>query len=168
MTIGAIKTAPSDFFFGSVDQVSFITSVRSASEILCLATFVYYYSFDFSPYTDADPQNIAVLDTGLTTAVGTGRVNNAAFLTSANKYFFSGWFEFTRNYWSILFVGSLDQANFSEWRQYYLRIPMQYQLWIELVHALHWFHSIRTDRPTIMEHNQWRHVGHTYGSDPLR
>jgi hypothetical protein len=90
MMIGAMTTSPNDFFSGYIEQVSLVTSVKSASEILYDATFVCYYSFDTSPYMDSGPWNFTGVNIGLTPAIGTGRVNNAVSFLSVNQYFLFG------------------------------------------------------------------------------
>ena len=90
LTIGAVKTGPTDFFSGYIDQISLVTSIKSASEIFYDATFVFYYSFDTSPYMDAGLWNLTGLDAGITPAIGTGRINDAASFTAANKSFLIG------------------------------------------------------------------------------
>jgi hypothetical protein len=90
MIIGAVYTDPTDFFSGYMDQVSLITSVKTATEILYDATFVCYFSFDTTSYADSGPWNFSGTAIGLTPAIGTGRINDAVSFPSANTYFTFG------------------------------------------------------------------------------
>ena len=65
MTIGAIilhdNRVPAHFWTGYIDQVSYVSQAKSATEILTDATLVTYYSFDHPAdyHLDAGPNNIA-------------------------------------------------------------------------------------------------------------
>ena len=92
MTIGATGTDPSHFFYGSIEQLSLTTLVKSANEIFYTATFVCHYSFDTVPYVNTGPWSLTSSSIGVTPAVGIGRVNDAVSFTSLNSYFIANGF----------------------------------------------------------------------------
>ncbi len=62
ITIGAINNTgaatPSYFWTGYIDEVTFISQAKSASEVLDDATLVAYYSFDGGSFYDSGPNRI--------------------------------------------------------------------------------------------------------------
>ena len=61
ITIGAIDytgTSPSSFWTGYLDDVSYASRAKSASEVLSDATLVAYYSFDSGSLSDLGPNRI--------------------------------------------------------------------------------------------------------------
>ena len=101
MTIGATGTGPNSFFSGSIERVSIATIVKSANDIFYTATFVCHYSFDTTPYMNTGPWNLTSWSTGLTAAVGTGRVNDAVSFTSSNTFFLT---------YGLSVLGTMNQA----------------------------------------------------------
>jgi hypothetical protein len=61
ITIGAINntgTTPSWFWTGYLDQVSYISQAKTATQVLSDATLVAYYSFDNGSFYDSGPNQI--------------------------------------------------------------------------------------------------------------
>jgi hypothetical protein len=62
ITIGAINNTggatPYSFWTGYIDEVSFVSLPKSASEVLDDATLVAYYSFDNGSFYDSGPNRI--------------------------------------------------------------------------------------------------------------
>jgi hypothetical protein len=61
ITIGAINntgSTPSYFWTGLIDQVSYVSRAKTATEILSDATLVAYYSFDNGSFYDLGPNKI--------------------------------------------------------------------------------------------------------------
>jgi hypothetical protein len=59
--IGAINntgSTPSYFWTGLIDQVSYVSRAKTATEILSDATLVAYYSFDNGSFYDLGPNKI--------------------------------------------------------------------------------------------------------------
>jgi hypothetical protein len=81
--IGA-GAALSMYYGGLIDQLSIVTRVKSASEILDIATLVTYYSFDNQTLLDSGPNLIN--GTGINVAYASGRVNEAITLNVTPSY----------------------------------------------------------------------------------
>ena len=65
ITIGSINYPGlqlSSFWTGSIDQISYVSRAKNASEILDDATLVTYYSFDGGSFYDAGPNKINGVD----------------------------------------------------------------------------------------------------------
>jgi hypothetical protein len=62
ITIGAINNTggatPSYFWTGYIDEVTFVSRAKNASEVLDDATLVAYYSFDSGSFYDSGPNRI--------------------------------------------------------------------------------------------------------------
>jgi hypothetical protein len=71
-------------YLGLIDQLSIVTRVKSASEILTTATLVVYYSFDNQSLLDSGPNLIN--GTGINTAFGLGRVNEGIVFNMTRSY----------------------------------------------------------------------------------
>ncbi len=71
-------------YLGLIDQLSIVTRVKSASEILTTATLVVYYSFDNQSLLDSGPNWIN--GTGINTAFAPGRVNEAIVFNMTRSY----------------------------------------------------------------------------------
>jgi hypothetical protein len=71
-------------YLGLIDQLSIVTRVKSASEILETATLVVYYSFDNQSLLDSGPNLIN--GTGINTAFGLGRVNEGIVFNTTQSY----------------------------------------------------------------------------------
>jgi hypothetical protein len=71
-------------YLGLIDQLSIVTRVKSASEILETATLVVYYSFDNQSLLDSGPNLIN--GTGINTAFGLGRVNEGIVFNTTRSY----------------------------------------------------------------------------------
>jgi hypothetical protein len=72
------------YYSGLIDQLSIVTRVKSASEILTTATLVIYYSFDNQSLLDSGPNLIN--GTGINTAFALGRVNEAIIFNMTRSY----------------------------------------------------------------------------------
>jgi hypothetical protein len=72
------------YYLGLIDQLSIVTRVKSASEILTTATLVIYYSFDNQSLLDSGPNFIN--GTGSNTAFAPGRVNEAIVFNMTRSY----------------------------------------------------------------------------------
>jgi hypothetical protein len=72
------------YYSGLIDQLSIVTRVKSASEILTTATLVVYYSFDNQSLLDSGPNLIN--GTGINTAFAPGRVNQAIVFNMTPSY----------------------------------------------------------------------------------
>jgi hypothetical protein len=71
-------------YLGLIDQLSIVTRVKSASEILETATLVVYYSFDNQSLLDSGPNLIN--GTGINTGFTLGRVNEGIVFNTTGSY----------------------------------------------------------------------------------
>jgi hypothetical protein len=71
-------------YSGLIDQLSIVTRVKSASEILTTAALVIYYSFDNQSLLDSGPNWIN--GTGIDTSFAPGRVNEAIVFNMTRSY----------------------------------------------------------------------------------
>ncbi|CAF4118371.1 unnamed protein product [Rotaria sordida] len=76
-----------NFFNGYIDNVALTTRAKSSTEILCDASLMAYYSFDFpNPTVDNGPNGLDGTSSSIATAAG--RVNEAMrFLRASSSYF---------------------------------------------------------------------------------
>ncbi|CAF4459491.1 unnamed protein product [Rotaria socialis] len=72
------------YYSGLIDQLSLVTRVKTAREVLDAATLVLYYSFDNNVLYDSGPNFIN--GTGINVAFASGRVNQAAMLNTTPSY----------------------------------------------------------------------------------
>ncbi|UJR11610.1 hypothetical protein I4U23_015792 [Adineta vaga] len=93
MTIGAINntgTSPAAFWTGYIDQMSYVSRAKNATEILTDATLVAYYSFDNGSFYDLGPNQI--IGAGVNVVATTGRVGQSLLLNDSSAYFQAGGF----------------------------------------------------------------------------
>ncbi|CAF4361344.1 unnamed protein product, partial [Rotaria sordida] len=76
-----------NFFNGYIDNVALTTRAKSSTEILCDASLMVYYSFDFpNPTVDNGPNGLDGTSSSIATAAR--RVNEAMrFLRASSSYF---------------------------------------------------------------------------------
>lgn len=178
MTIGATGTGPSNFFHGLIEQVSITTLVKSASEIFYTATFVCYYSFDIVPYVNTGPWNFTTLSTGLTPAIGTGRINDAVSFTSLNNYFLTNGFSvlgtsdevYSMALWikptsvsggSIVHVSKCNTNCASNWCMPFIGLTLTGKIVIQSWSSTSGGTLITLTGPTVFA-NVWTHIAYVY------
>ncbi|CAF1188463.1 unnamed protein product [Adineta ricciae] len=93
MMIGALNTTsgpPVSFWSGYIDQMSYVSRAKTATEIFTDATLVAYYSFDNGSLLDSGPNKINGTAVGV--SVTAGRINESLLFNTSGAYFQAGMF----------------------------------------------------------------------------
>jgi hypothetical protein len=166
------------YYLGLIDQLSLVTRVKNASEILETATLVIYYSFDNQSLLDSGPNLIN--GTGINTDFAIGHVNKAiAFNTTPSYVQINNLVLFGQKYWPYSFafwIYAYSAKNATLVHMWKPNAPTAFCMPIlgftasGLIVAQTWnLTQILTITGPIISANTWVHIAHTYSpSDGIR